>query len=78
VGCNVIEDSLFTSHLDFFPPNLGTVNDKHGEWFQQDISTMEKRYARKSSQNMCAEYFWKLSEEVSIASYKRMSDRKKL
>jgi hypothetical protein len=26
-----------------------------GEWFKQDISTMEKTYARKSSQNMYAE-----------------------
>ena len=54
------------------------VRDKHGERFQQDISTMEKRYARKSSQNMYAEYCWNLTEDVSIASYKRMSYKKKV
>ena len=68
VGCNVIEDSLFTSHLHFFPPNLGAVSEEHGKWFQEDISTMEKIYARKSSQNMNAEYCWNLIEEVSVAS----------
>jgi len=32
------------SHLDFFPENLRSVSDEHGERFHQDISTMEKRY----------------------------------
>jgi hypothetical protein len=39
------------SHLNFFPPNLVAVSDEHGERFHQDISTMEKRYAGKCSQN---------------------------
>jgi len=64
------------SHLDFFPPNLGTVCvDEHGERFRQDIPTMEKRYAGTSSQNMLADC-WNLIEEVSIAKCKRMSYRK--
>ena len=29
------------SHLDFFRENLGDVSEKHGEWFHQDILTME-------------------------------------
>jgi hypothetical protein len=64
------------SHLDFFPLNLGAVSNKHGERFHQDISTMEKRYAGKSLQNMLADCCWDLIEEVSIASYKRRSYRK--
>jgi len=65
------------SHLDFFPPNLGTVcDDEHGERFHQDIPTMEKSYAGKSSQNMLAGY-WNLIEEVSIVKYKRTSCRKR-
>jgi hypothetical protein len=43
------------SHLDFLPPILGAVSDKHGEMFHQDILNMEKRYAGKSSQNMLAD-----------------------
>jgi len=35
------------SHLNFFPPSLVAVSDEHGERFQQDISTTEKRYAGK-------------------------------
>jgi hypothetical protein len=31
-------------HLDFFPDNLGAVNDEHGERFNQDISALEKQY----------------------------------
>jgi hypothetical protein len=54
-------------HLDFLPPNVGTVSDEHGERLHQDISTMEKRYAGKSSQNMLADYCWNLTAEVSIA-----------
>ena len=40
-------------------------------------STMEKRYVGKSSQNMLADYCWNLNEEVSVASYKWMSYKKK-
>jgi len=32
------------SHLDFFPENLGEVNDEHGERFHQDILAVEKWY----------------------------------
>ena len=35
---------LLDSLLDFFPENLGTESDEHGERFHQDISTMKKRY----------------------------------
>ena len=70
MGCKMsLKMHLLHSHLDFFPPNLGKVTDEHGEGLHQDISTMEKRYAGKSSQNMLADYCWNLTEEVSIASY---------
>jgi len=32
------------SHLDFFPPNLGAVNDEHTEKFHQNPMVMENRY----------------------------------
>jgi hypothetical protein len=64
------------SHLDFFPPNLCAVSDKHGDSLRQDISTMEKRYAGHSSQNMLADYCWNLTEEATVACYKLMGHRK--
>jgi hypothetical protein len=48
VGCNIsLKVHFLHPHLDFLPPNLGAISDKHGERFHQDISTMEKRYAGK-------------------------------
>ena len=44
VECNIsLKIHFLHSHLDFLPPNLGAISDKHGERFHQDISTMEKR-----------------------------------
>ena len=78
MGCNTpLKIHFLHSRLDFFPPNLGTVSDEHGERFHQAISTMDKRYAGKLSENMLAYYCWNLTEEMSIASYKRMSYKKK-
>jgi len=78
MGCHMsLNIHCLHSHLDFFPPNPSAVrDDEHGERLRQDIPTMEKRYAGKSSQNMLAGY-WKLIEEVSIAKYRRMSCRKR-
>jgi len=78
MGCNMLSKNHFSlSHLNFFPPNLGAVSDGHGERFHQDISAMEKRFAGKPSRNMLADCFWNLSEEMSIANYRRMSFGKK-
>ena len=38
LGCNMsLKIHLLDSHLDFFPENLGSVSDEHGERFHQDI-----------------------------------------
>jgi hypothetical protein len=43
MGCNMsLKVHILDSHLDFFPENLGTVSDEHGQRFRQDISNMEK------------------------------------
>ena len=34
---------ILYSHLNFFPENLGTVSDEHGERFHQDIAEIRKR-----------------------------------
>jgi hypothetical protein len=71
MGCNMSLKFHFShSRLDFFPPNLGAMSEGHGERFHQDISTVEKIYAGKSSQNMLADYYWNLTDGVSIVSYK--------
>ncbi|UYV77336.1 hypothetical protein LAZ67_15000546 [Cordylochernes scorpioides] len=61
------------SHLDFFPDNLGTVSDEHGERFHQYISSMEKRYQGKWSPGMLADYCWTLKKDVPQAKYRRKS-----
>jgi hypothetical protein len=77
MGCNMsFNIYCLHPHLDFFPPNLGAVSDKHGEKFHQDISTMEKRCAGKWLQKVLADCSWNLSEEASTESYKRVSYRK--
>ena len=65
------------SHLDFFPNNLGTVNDKHGERFHQEILIMENRYQGKWSHTMLADYYWNLMWDVRDATYKRKSSSKR-
>jgi hypothetical protein len=44
LGCNMSLKIYFLHpHLDFFPQNLGTVSDEHGDRFHQDIAQMEQR-----------------------------------
>ena len=75
--CNLsLHINFLHSHLDVFPPNLGAVSDEHGERFCQDFSTMEKNTQDKRHRTL-ADCCWNLTEEVSIARYKRMSFKKK-
>jgi hypothetical protein len=50
MGCNMsLKVHFLDSHLDFFPENLGTVSDEHGDRFHQDISNVKKWYQGKLS-----------------------------
>ena len=60
------------NHLDFFPENLGSVNNEHGERFHQDISVMEQRYSGKYTSSMMGDFCWFLQRE-GTGSYKRRS-----
>jgi hypothetical protein len=43
LGCTrSLKIHFLDSHLDFFPMNLGSVSDEHGERFHKDIQTFEK------------------------------------
>jgi hypothetical protein len=76
--CNVsLKIHSLLSHFNFSTHNLVTVNDEHGESFLQGISSMEKSYAGKPSQNMLADYCCNFTEDVVLASYKRMTYKKK-
>jgi len=69
--CNMaLKVHLLHSHLDFFPPNLGDVSNKHGEKFHQDIATMGKRYQGRWTPTMLADYCWSLIREATDVKYK--------
>jgi hypothetical protein len=45
LGCKMsLKLHFLFSHLDQFPENLGTVSEKQGEWFHQDMKEMERWY----------------------------------
>ena len=49
------------SNLDFFPPNLPAVSDKHWEKFRQEFSTMEKDIRKAFTQHvswLLLERYW--------------------
>ncbi|GBM36253.1 hypothetical protein AVEN_71959-1 [Araneus ventricosus] len=44
MGCNMsLKIHFLHSHLEFYPENLGSVSDEHGEQFHQAISNMGTR-----------------------------------
>jgi hypothetical protein len=73
-GCNIsLEGHFLDCHLDFFPANIGAMNDEHGERLHQDISTMEKQYQGTLSPSMLAEYCWTLRKDAPQTKYSRKS-----
>jgi DNA gyrase/topoisomerase IV subunit B len=61
LGCNMsIKIHFLSSHLNFFLENCGSVSDKHGERFHQDIAAREGRYKGKWRASMLADYCWTL------------------
>jgi hypothetical protein len=77
LGCNMsLKLHFLMSHLDFFPENMGSVSDEHGERFHQDIAVMEKRYKGKWSPTMLADYCWTLQREAPDVPYKRAATHK--
>ena len=57
MGCRMsLKIHFLHSHLNFFPPNLGTVSDEHGERFHQDITKMESNYQGKWNPGMMGDF----------------------
>jgi hypothetical protein len=55
---------ILHSHLDFFPVNIASFSDEHGERFQNDVSTTERRYKRKWSLTVLVDYCCQVTREV--------------
>jgi len=57
MGCRMsLKLHFLHSHLEFFPSDLGAVNDEHGQRFHQDISEMESRYQGRFDAAMMGDY----------------------
>ncbi|CAM1301858.1 Uncharacterised protein r2_g1166 [Pycnogonum litorale] len=78
LGCNMsIKMHYLESHMDRFPENLGSMSDKQGERFHQDIKEMETRYQGRWDAVMMADYCWTLKRDISTAEHSRSSKKRK-
>ncbi|GBN35659.1 hypothetical protein AVEN_190972-1 [Araneus ventricosus] len=74
MGCNMsLKIHFLHSHLEFFPENLGSLSDEHGERFHQDISNMGARYRGKWNPKMLADYGWTLKMDIPQAKHSRQA-----
>ncbi|GBO24794.1 hypothetical protein AVEN_270320-1, partial [Araneus ventricosus] len=72
MGCNMsLKIHFLHSHLEFYPENLGSVSNEHGEQFHQAISNMGARYQGKWNPKMLADYFWTLKMDIPQAKHSR-------
>ena len=78
-SCNMsVKVHFLSSHLDYFPNNLGAVSEKQGKRLHQGIKTMVKRYQGRWSINMMADYCWCLKRDsVQDTRYSRKSKKRK-
>lgn len=59
------------SHLDFFPENLGKVNDEHRERFHQDLKFFGQDYQGYWDQAMLGDYCWSIIIDTDTNIYKK-------
>ena len=72
LGCRMsLKIHFLHSHLDFFPPNLGTVSDEQGERFHQDILQIEQHYQSSWDESMTSDYCWFLQREDSTLHWRK-------
>jgi hypothetical protein len=55
---------------------MGAVSDENYDWFHQDVSQIEKRYSRRWSPSMLADYFWSLIRETASGKNKKQKKMK--
>ena len=74
LGCKMsIKVHYFYSHLDHFPENLGDLNEEQGEWFHQDLRTLEEIYQGHCDTCMMADYCWSIQHNCPEAAHHRKS-----
>ena len=57
LGCNMsVKMHKLFSHMDRFPGDLGSVSDKQGERFHQNLKEMETRYHGRWDAVIMADY----------------------
>ena len=77
LGCKMSPKIHFLHlHLDFFPGNCGAGSDEHGERFDQDVSSMAKRYQGKLNCAMLADCCWTSENDALTTEYKRQAKKK--
>jgi len=72
LGCNMsVKIHFVRSHLD--SQNCGSVSDKHGERFHQDIAAMEGRYKGKWSPLVLADYCWTVMHDSPNSTFNQQA-----
>ena len=73
MGCQMSLKILFSIPIltSFFPQNLGSVSNEHGERFYQDITKMESNYQGKWNPGMIEDFCWVLLCNISETKYTR-------
>ena len=54
---------LLLCHLDRFPDNLGDINGKQDERFNQGVKGMEERYQGRWDVSMIFDYYWSFKRD---------------
>ena len=76
MGCRMsLKIHFLHSHLNFFPPNLGSVSDEREERFHQDITKMGSNYQGKWNPDMMGDFCWMLFRDIPEAKYSRSSKK---
>jgi hypothetical protein len=74
LGCNMsLKLHFLASHLDYFPLNLGAVNEEQSERFHQDLKDVERCYQGRWDVKMMADYCWSVTRDDPSREHSRTS-----
>jgi hypothetical protein len=74
LGCKTkLKLHFLASHLDYFPPNLGTVSEEQAARFHQDLKDVERRYQGCWDVNVMANYCWSIARDDASRKHLRIS-----
>ena len=61
---NVFENAFSSFRPEFFPKNLGAVNNEHGELFYRDFHAMEESSEGVCHEGLMCDFCWMLHHDV--------------